>query len=49
MEGNTIRIWDIPEWARERLRTEIVTYTHFKNVEFLEEKGGGDEDYNQSS
>ena len=48
IEDKTIKIYNIPEWARERLRTEIVTYTPFKNVEFLEkEEGGEDEEHNQ--
>lgn len=49
VEGDRIRIYGVPEQVRDRLRTEIVTYTSFKNVEFLEEKGGVDEDHNQSS
>ncbi len=50
LKEDHIVIYNVPEYARERLRTEIATYTSFKNVEFLEKaekKGDEDEEHNQ--
>jgi len=39
-EGDKILIEDVPDFARERLRTELLTYTAFKTVEFIDRKTG---------
>jgi len=40
VDGQTIRLEGVPEASQERLRTELLTYTVFKTVEFVDKKIG---------